>query len=63
MKNLSTHAQCFAKTTGADGNNPVAITDFETGDINDMKWSLDGSRVYFTYGESSQNVVLVRNFR
>jgi len=49
--------------TGADGSNPTAITDFETGDIRDMKWSLDGSRAYFTYGESSQNVVLVRNFR
>jgi len=49
--------------TGADGSNPTAITDFETGDIGDMKWSLDGSRVLFTYGQSSQNVVLVRNFR
>jgi Tol biopolymer transport system component len=49
--------------TGADGSNPVAITDFETGDISDMKWTRDGSRVLFSYGESSQNVVLVRNFR
>ena len=49
--------------TGADGSNPVAITDFETGDISDMKWSRDGSRIYFSYGETSQNVVLVRNFR
>ena len=49
--------------TGADGSNPVAITDFETGDIDDMDWSRDGSRVIFTYGESSQNVVLIRNFK
>ena len=33
------------------------------GDIDDMDWSRDGSRVLFTYGESSQNVVLIRNFR
>ncbi|HET9952325.1 MAG TPA: protein kinase [Candidatus Eisenbacteria bacterium] len=49
--------------TDADGSNPVALTDFRTGDIADMKWASDGSRVYFTYGESSQNVVLIRNFR
>ena len=47
----------------ADGSNPVAITDFETGEIPDPKWSLDGRRVLFTYGESSQDVVLIRNFR
>ncbi len=45
-----------------DGSNPVAITDFETGDTPDMTWSLDGSRVLFTYGESGQDVVLIRNF-
>jgi len=49
--------------TGADGSHPVALTDFQTGDITDMKWSRDGTRVYFLYGESSQNVVLIRNFR
>jgi len=48
---------------GADGSNPVAITDFETGDIGDAKWSRDGSRVLFTYGENSQNVVLIKNFK
>jgi serine/threonine protein kinase/Tol biopolymer transport system component len=47
----------------ADGTNPVEITDFETGAIQDMKWSADGSRVLFTYGTSSQNVVLIRNFQ
>jgi Tol biopolymer transport system component len=47
----------------ADGSNGVAITDFETGEIPDMKWTRDGSRVVFTYGEVSQNVVLVRNFK
>ncbi len=47
----------------ADGSNPVAITDFETGDVGSMKWSRDGSRVFFTYGESSQNVVLIKNFK
>ena len=49
--------------TDADGSHAVALTDFQTGDIPDMKWSRDGSRFYFTYGESSQNVVLIRNFR
>jgi Tol biopolymer transport system component len=49
--------------TNADGSKPVALTDFQTGDITDMKWSRDGRRVYFTYGESSQNVVMIRNFR
>ncbi len=49
--------------TSADGSNPVALTDFETGDITRSKWSRDGSRVIFTYGESSQNVVLIRNFK
>ncbi len=47
----------------ADGSNPVAITDFEAGDITNMRWTRDGSRVIFTYGESSQNVVLIRNFK
>jgi len=46
----------------ADGSDPVEITDFETGTINDIKWSRDGSHVLFTYGASSQNVVLIRNF-
>lgn len=35
----------------------------QVGDIDDMKWSRDGSRIYFTYGAISQNVVLIRNFR
>ena len=49
--------------TDADGAHAVALTDFQTGDVSDMKWSPDGRRVYFTYGETSQNVVLIRNFR
>ncbi len=49
--------------TDADGSHPVALTNFPTGGINEMKWSRDGSRIYFMYGESSQNVVLIRNFR
>jgi len=49
--------------TNADGSNPVAVTDFETGNIPNMEWSRDGSQIIFTYGESSQNVVLIRNFR
>ena len=47
----------------ADGSNAVAATDFETGTIADAKWSRDGSQILFTYGETSQNVVLIRNFR
>jgi len=49
--------------TGADGSNPTAVTDFETGEIINMEWSRDGSRIYFTYGETSQNVALISNFR
>jgi len=48
---------------GADGSHPIAVTDFETGQILDQEWSLDGNRIYFTYGTSGQDVVLVRNFR
>jgi dipeptidyl aminopeptidase/acylaminoacyl peptidase len=47
---------------GADGSNPVAVTNFETGSIGDMKWSRDGTRILFTYGLTTQNVVLIRNF-
>ena len=49
--------------TDADGSHPVPLTDFKTGDVTFASWSRDGRRVYFTYGESSQNVVLIRNFR
>ena len=47
----------------ADGSNPVAITDFESGAIGNVRWSADGSRVVFTYGSTTQNVVLVRGFK
>ncbi|HEU4725616.1 MAG TPA: protein kinase [Candidatus Eisenbacteria bacterium] len=47
----------------ADGSKATPITDFETGDITDAHWSPDGTLVYFTYGESSQNAVLIRNFK
>jgi eukaryotic-like serine/threonine-protein kinase len=47
----------------ANGGNPVAITDFESGSIGEIRWSADGSRVIFTYGSTTQNVVLLRGFR
>ncbi|HSE47317.1 MAG TPA: hypothetical protein VLA89_18495, partial [Gemmatimonadales bacterium] len=47
----------------ADGSNPVAITDFESGSIGQVRWSADGSRVVFTYGNTTQNVVLIRGFK
>jgi Tol biopolymer transport system component len=47
----------------ADGSNPVAITDFESGSMGNIRWSADGSRVLFTYGSTTQNVVLLRGFR
>jgi len=47
----------------ADGSSPVAITDFESGSIGNIRWSADGSRVIFTYGSTTQNVVLLRGFR
>jgi Tol biopolymer transport system component len=46
----------------ADGSNPVPVTQFETGSIGNIKWSRDGSQIFFTYGPASQNVVLIRNF-
>jgi serine/threonine protein kinase/Tol biopolymer transport system component len=49
--------------TDADGGHPVALTDFKTGDVTLASWSRDGRRIFFTYGESSQNVVLIRNSR
>jgi len=47
----------------ADGSDPVAITDFESGNIGNIRWSSDGSRVVFTYGSTTQNVVLIRGFK
>jgi Tol biopolymer transport system component len=49
--------------TAADGSNAFAITDFESGTITGALWSLDGSRSFFTYGQTGQNVVLIRDFR
>ena len=46
----------------ASGGNPVAVTDFESGAISDMEWSHDSSRILFTHGLASHNVVMIRGF-
>ncbi|MGH7681632.1 MAG: hypothetical protein ACRENN_06550, partial [Candidatus Eiseniibacteriota bacterium] len=49
--------------TAADGSHSTAVTDFETGQMLDERWSPDGKQIYFTYGNSGSDVVLVRNFK
>ena len=58
-------------TVEPDGSDPVRLTDFQTGKIfgglslrlAGMKWTPDGGRVVFAYGQSGQDAVLIRNFR
>ena len=50
-------------SVAADGRDAVAITDFETGSIFSILPTHDGKDVVFTYGNESQNLVLVRNFQ
>lgn len=46
----------------ADGSNPIPVTDFETGTAHFMKWTGDGARIVFTYGQISNETVLVQDF-
>ncbi|HEX7078159.1 MAG TPA: protein kinase [Candidatus Eisenbacteria bacterium] len=47
----------------AAGRNARQVTDFKTGAIPDVTWTRDGKRILFTYGESSSDVVLIKDFR
>ncbi len=48
---------------GPDGRDPVALTDFLTGSIFDLHLTQDGKTIVFTYGNETQDAVLVKNFR
>ena len=45
------------------GAEPTLITEFKTGDIRGHRWAPDEPLLYFTYGTSSQDVVLITDFR
>ncbi|HEX7877807.1 MAG TPA: protein kinase [Candidatus Eisenbacteria bacterium] len=47
----------------ADGKNAVQLTHFLTGDLFNAEWSTDGKRVIFTYGDRSDDVVMLTGFR
>jgi serine/threonine protein kinase len=42
---------------------PTLITEFKTGQIEMHRWAPDDETLYFTYGDSSQDVVMLSNFR
>ncbi|HXI04312.1 MAG TPA: protein kinase [Candidatus Saccharimonadales bacterium] len=41
---------------------PRLVTEFKTGQISQHKYAPDGDDLYFTYGDSTQDVVLITNF-
>jgi Tol biopolymer transport system component len=45
------------------GGKPERIAEFKTGRIGNVKWGLDSKRVFFNHGTSSQDVVLITDFR
>jgi hypothetical protein len=42
---------------------PVLVTEFKTGQIGEHEWAPDEETLYFTYGTSSQDVVMIRDFQ
>ena len=50
-------------TVAPDGSNPVRLTDFQTGHMFGTKWTPDGKSALFLYGDLSNDIVLIRNFR
>jgi len=49
--------------TVAPGGNPVRLTDFQTGHMFGTRWTPDGKSALFLYGDLSNDIVLIRNFR
>ncbi len=47
----------------APGGNPVRLTDFQTGHMFGTRWTPDGKSALFLYGDLSNDIVLIRNFR
>jgi Tol biopolymer transport system component len=47
----------------AGGGEPAQVTDFKTGVIFGESWAPDSREIVFTYGETIQDVVLIREFR
>jgi len=50
-------------SAGTDGRAPEPITDFATGSIFAIDISRDGRTIYFLYGNESNDIVLLNNFR
>jgi hypothetical protein len=50
-------------SVGADGRDPIALTDFLTESIFDLRVTPDGKTVVFTYGNETEDAVLVKDFR
>ena len=50
-------------TVAPDGSNPVRLTDFQTGHMFGTRWTPDGKGAIFLYGDLSNDIVLIRNFR
>lgn len=46
-----------------NGGNPRQLTTFDSGQISDFHWSLDGKRLLLTRGEASSDAVLISNLR
>ena len=45
------------------GGNPKQLTYFNTGEIFDFAWSLDGKQLFLTRGQSTRDIVLLKNSR
>jgi len=50
-------------SAAADGRAPEPITDFATGSIFAIDAAKDGKTIYFLYGNESNDIVLLKNFR
>jgi Tol biopolymer transport system component len=50
-------------SAGTDGRAPEPITDFATGSIFAIDNAKDGKTIYFLYGNQSNDIVLLKNFR
>jgi Tol biopolymer transport system component len=50
-------------SAGTDGSPAEPITDFATGSIFAIDISRDGRTIYFLYGNESNDIVLLNNFR